>query len=236
MIKFGIRQSFENIEQIEERFSNLPVPIELALPYHWNIYEPVRMHLMEIAEKIKGFHAEILSIHAVQAPITNDEFRIWGKEIADFAKILGAKIITVHPNNTNKNQGNQEKALKNMVYFKRAYQGEVVFCIETFTGNRRIFDPDEIVESGLSMTLDVAHIYDNEKIWHLLKTAKENIKHVHLSAKRDGQHHLPVDDFCKDVVDHLVESKWDGSVVLEYLPEFHSRMIPDLRLLEQRYK
>ena len=45
MIKFGIRQSFDNIEQIEERYTNLHVPVEVALPYYWGIYEPVRGHL-----------------------------------------------------------------------------------------------------------------------------------------------------------------------------------------------
>ncbi len=113
MLKFGIRQSFENIEQIEERLSLLNTPIELALPYYWDIYNPIRPHLKVIAEKIKSFSTEILSIHAVQAPITNDEFKIWGEEIADFAKILNIKIITLHPNNANKNQSNQNNSLPN---------------------------------------------------------------------------------------------------------------------------
>lgn len=102
MINFGIRQSFENIEQIEERFRNLSVPIELAMPYFWDIYQPIRPYLKEIAEKIKGFSPEILSIHSVQSPITNDEFKIWGREIADFAKLLNVKIVTLHPNNTSR--------------------------------------------------------------------------------------------------------------------------------------
>jgi len=236
MIKFGIRQSFENIEQIEDRFSNLNVPAELALPYYWEIYQPIRPKLGEIAEKIKSFSVEILSIHSVQAPLTNDEFRIWGKEIADFARLLNVKIITLHPNNTNKNRTNQEKALENLKYFNRLYQNEVIFSIETFTGNRRVFDPDEIVKFSLPMTLDTAHIGDNQKIWHLLKINKENIITVHLSAKGNNQHHLPIDNFCKDVVKYLSENKWDGNIVLEYLPEFHSQLITDLRALEQCYK
>jgi len=44
MINFGIRQSFDRIEEIEDRYANLTVPVELALPYHWNIYEPIRQH------------------------------------------------------------------------------------------------------------------------------------------------------------------------------------------------
>jgi hypothetical protein len=35
MIKFGIRQSFDRIEQVEERYANLTVPVEVALPYYW---------------------------------------------------------------------------------------------------------------------------------------------------------------------------------------------------------
>ena len=42
MIKFGIRQSFDSIEQVENRYANLTVPVEVALPYYWDIYEPVR--------------------------------------------------------------------------------------------------------------------------------------------------------------------------------------------------
>lgn len=63
MIKFGIRQSFDGIEQVEVRYSNLNVPIELALPYYWDIYEPIREHLGEIADRIIAFHTEVLSIH-----------------------------------------------------------------------------------------------------------------------------------------------------------------------------
>lgn len=39
MIKLGIRQSFDNIEQVENRYANLTVPVEVALPYYWDIYE-----------------------------------------------------------------------------------------------------------------------------------------------------------------------------------------------------
>jgi hypothetical protein len=91
MIKFGIRQSFDKIEQVEERYSNLNAPVEVALPYYWDIYEPVRRHLAEIAEKIKSYGTTVLSIHAVQAPITDEKFKIWGKEIADFATTIGVR-------------------------------------------------------------------------------------------------------------------------------------------------
>jgi sugar phosphate isomerase/epimerase len=93
------------------------MPIEVALPYYWDIYEPVRRHLSEIAEKIKSYNATVLSIHAVQTPITDEKFKIWGKEIADFAMMLVVKTITLHPNNINKDKDVQEKTLKNFRIF-----------------------------------------------------------------------------------------------------------------------
>ena len=145
MINFGIRQSFERIEQVEERYANLSVPVEVALPYYWDIYEPVKGHLAEIAKKIKSYGTKVLSIHAVQAPITNEKFRWWGKEIADFAKILGVTAITLHPNNVNKKDDAQKEACRNFKYLAGLYNDEIVFCIETFEGKRRVFTPDETV-------------------------------------------------------------------------------------------
>ena len=232
MITFGIRQSFDRIEQVEERYANLKAPVEVALPYYWDIYEPVRRHLAEIAEKIKSYGTTVLSMHAVQAPITDEKFKIWGKEIADFAKILGVKTITLHPNNVNKDKVVQEMAIENLKYFADLYKNEIIFCIETFEGKRRLFTPDEIVSLNLPMTLDTAHIRDDKKIWELLKDYKESIKNVHLSAKDENKQHLPIDSFCKDVVNYLIESKWDGNVILEYLFESHSQMLSDLESLK----
>jgi len=231
MLKFGIRQSFDRIEQVEDRYSNLSVPVEVALPYYWDIYEPVRGRLAEIAEKIKSYNATVIDIHAVQAPITNENFRIWGKEIADFAKLLGVETITLHPNNVNKNKVVQERALENLKYFADLYKDEIVFCIETFEGSRRVFTPDEIVKFNLPMTLDISHIRDNEKVWSLLKSYKENILNVHLSAREENKQHLPIDDFCKEVACYLIDRKWEGNVILEYLFEFHAQMLKDLEFL-----
>ena len=232
MIKFGIRQSFDRIEQIEDRYANINVPVEVALPYYWDIYEPVRGRLAEIAEKIKSYGTEALSIHAVQAPITDERFKIWGNEIADFARALGVMNITLHPNNVNKDKAVQGEALKNLEYFSGVYQKDVVFCIETFEGRRRVFTPDEIASFNLPMTLDISHIRDDEKVWSLIKGYKERILNVHLSAREGAKQHLPVDDFCKEVVRYLIDSKWTGNVILEYLFEFHDQMSKDLTLLK----
>ncbi|MBU0709534.1 MAG: sugar phosphate isomerase/epimerase [Candidatus Omnitrophica bacterium] len=232
MIKFGIRQSFDRIEQIEERYSKIKVPVEVALPYYWDIYEPIRRHLAETAEKIKSYGTEVLSVHAVQTSITDEKFKIWGKEIADFAKALGVRTVTLHPNNVNKDKQVQKEALRNLEYFTSLYNSELIFCIETFEGRRRVFTPDETVTFNLPMTLDTSHIRDDEKIWNLLKIYKHNILNVHLSAREGSRQHLPIDDFCKEIVKYLIENKWEGNVILEYLPEFHGQMLSDLESLK----
>jgi hypothetical protein len=86
------------------------------------------------------------------------------------------------------------------------------------------------------MTLDTAHIRDNKKIWDLLEDYKENIMNVHLSAKEGDKQHLPIDSFCKEVVSYLIENQWSGNVILEYLPEFHGRMLTDLESLKNNAK
>ena len=232
MIRFGIRQSFDRIEQIEDRYANINVPVEVALPYYWDIYKPVRGRLAEVAEKIRSYGTKVLSVHAVQAPITDEIFKEWGKEIAEFAKALGATTITLHPNNVNKDKAIQGEALKNLEYFSGVYQKDVVFCIETFEGRRRVLTPDEIALFNLPMTLDISHIRDDEKVWSLIKGYKEHILNVHLSAREGAKQHLPVDDFCKEVVRYLIDSKWTGNVILEYLFEFHYQMSKDLTLLK----
>lgn len=233
MIRFGIRQSFDKIEQIEDRYANIGVPVEVALPYYWDIYEPVRAHLGEIAEKIKSYGMDVLSVHAVQAPITDERFKAWGKETAEFAKALGATTITLHPNNVAKDKTVQDEALKNLEYFSGLYKDEVVFCIETFEGKRRVFSPDEIALFNLPMTLDTSHIRNDEKVKSLIKEYKERILNVHLSAREGAKQHLPIDNFCKEIVAYLIENKWKGNVMLEYLFEYHDRMLKDLESLTQ---
>lgn len=59
--------------------------------------------------------------------------------------------ITLHPNNINKDKAIQGGAMKNLEYFADLYKNEVIFCIETFEGKRRVFTPDEIVSFNLPL-------------------------------------------------------------------------------------
>lgn len=55
----------------------------------------IKFGIRQSFDRIEVFHTDVLGIHAVQAPITDGKFRIWGKEIADFAKLLGVKTLLV---------------------------------------------------------------------------------------------------------------------------------------------
>lgn len=118
----------------------------------------------------------MIGIHAVQSPITNEKFKIWGKEIADFAKALRVKTITLHPNNVNRDEGTQKKALENLEYFTSLYNDEVVFCIETFEGKRRVFTPDETVAFNFPMTLDTSHILDEKQYGACLRITSKILR------------------------------------------------------------
>lgn len=56
------------------------------------------------------------------------------------------------------------------------------------------------------------------------------------AAIEPGKRHLPVDSFCKEVVGYLAENNWNGNVILEYMFEFHDRLLSDLEILKTAYK
>ncbi|MCG2713222.1 MAG: hypothetical protein L6308_00005 [Candidatus Omnitrophica bacterium] len=62
MIKFGIRQSFDRIEQIEDRYANITAPVEVALPYYWGIYEPARNFSIWHAGQINALAWNIIGV------------------------------------------------------------------------------------------------------------------------------------------------------------------------------
>ena len=64
----------------------------------------------------------------------------------------------MHPNNVNSKNEAQKEALRNLEYFVRPYNDEIIFCLETFEGKRRVFIPDETVKFNLPMTIDTSHI------------------------------------------------------------------------------
>ena len=55
------------------------------------------------------------------------------------------------------------------------------------------------------MVLDTAHLKEERKVLWIIKQYHQNIPAVHLSARGHGEHHLPIDSFCLQVVEMLDE-------------------------------
>ncbi|MDI6917466.1 MAG: hypothetical protein QMC80_06680 [Thermoplasmatales archaeon] len=231
-MKIGGRVSFDRIEDLEKHFKGIDFPIELALPWKYReLWLPVENRVSAILSFFKNSNISIITIHATQGKITDDLFLVWGKKTLKIAKELGVGCITVHPNHVKKPRYlYQVKAIENL---KKLSNKTCSFSVETFNGKNRVLRPMEIVEAGIPMTLDTAHIRDNQLIKQLIEKYWENIKTVHLSAKSEKEHHLPIDDFCAEIVKKLYGLNWQGNVILEYLPWHHYRVRSDIKALNK---
>jgi hypothetical protein len=145
---------------------------------------------------------------------------------------LGAASVTFHPNQAKSQRLDMQILAKQRL---RALQrgAKALVAVETFSGHRRIFHPEEIMKAGLLMVLDVAHLHENELIHRIVRDYHKHIPTVHLSARGDGEHHLPIDRFCLDTVGMLEELGWSGAIILEYLPWHHYRVRDDLDTLRR---
>lgn len=217
MITVGFRQSFDSDNQVCERYKGLAHPIELALPFTWEMYAAIRPRLVPIANEISGYGARVLSVHAVQAPISDERFLTWGAEIAQFALVVGSKYITVHPNKGSRSR--KETAVRNIKYLNEQFG--VVFCVETFESRSRVLTIQEIMDNGLPMVLDTSHVSGPDAALRILAQYKDNIPHIHMSSSDGVARHQRVNEDCLNIVRYLRDTKWSGSIVLEYMREFH---------------
>lgn len=227
MISVGFRQSFDNVSQIEERYQNLGAPIELALPWTWDVYAVARKHLSSAAEKIKSFSPYVLSVHAVQAPISDSRILTWGEETASFAKTVGSKYIVVHPN-----KGHRDRQKDSLYYLRYLTETTgVVFCVETFESRDRVFTINEIIDNNIPMVLDTSHVHDEDRVFRILGLYKDNVPIIHLSSVDGAAQHQRINDFCLEVVRYLRDTKWSGSIILEYLRPYHEFFLNDIEVI-----
>ena len=97
-------------------------------------------------------------------------------------------------------------------------------------------------ESGVSgwTVLDTSHVFENRTL-DLIEQYHGIIAAVHLSEMREDSEtgevrpHMPVEGFGFDVLNLLQKKGWQGTVTLEYLPEFHGQLLPDRRALEELF-
>ena len=231
-ITVAARAGFETVDEIHDRLHGVDFPIELALPWRYALWEAAMPRWDEMVRALEQQDLDIVSVHATQGRISDGAFLKWGRMTCELAEHLGAGVVTVHPNRAKSGKGNfQELARHNLRTVQRGTS--VIVSVETFGGRDRMFTPEEIIDAKLPMTLDTAHLHSDSQVMDIIQRHWQRIPVVHLSARSQGEHHLPIDAFCVQVVRTLSSLGWAGRIVLEYLPWHHYRIRSDMKLVRR---
>ena len=231
-MRIGGRVGFDHMEELRPHFESVDFPVELALPYKVQDFMEMADRMDEVCDFVREAGIEVLSVHAAQGRISESDFRDWAEPAMWLADEVGARCVTFHPNQVKGNRSEAQAATREHV--RELQKGcKAVAAVETFGGKRRVLRPEEIAESELPMVLDIAHIRSKASIHSLIESYHSRIISVHLSGRSDEEHHLPVDEFCLEIVRMLKELEWDGCVILEYLPWHHYRVRDDIDLVKR---
>ena len=233
-MKFGIRREI-SFDKPDYQLDGLAgINIELALPYRMEDFFAGQEELPLLAAAVAEAGCVVQSVHAPQGRLADPVFHNWASATARFAEAVGADVVVFHPENSKKASrlDQQILALQNI---KRLHKATTRYiAIETFGGPKRILTPEEIGNFRISMVLDTSHLFP-ERTMDIIEKYHYHISAVHLSEPRDGRQHMPVEGFGYQVLDMLRAKGWDGIVTLEYLPEYHDRLLPDLYKLQKQY-
>jgi len=206
--------------------------------------------LKDIIMPFEKTNIEVSSIHFAQFNLSKlDLFLEVFNKTARIADLLNCKHIVIHPSMGRYNQIERFLNEKINPILKRK---ELYLCWETFESKRRIFGGIDNMLKFCKNTCyhricyDFSHVYkEQEKILQDIKENIDIIKIFHLSNRlRDGiKQHYPVYfteeevslDFNK-ILSFLLKIKYKGHLVLEYLPQFHSQLLPDGLKLKDLYE
>lgn len=206
--------------------------------------------LKDIIMPFEKTNIKASSIHFAQFSLSKlDLFlKVFNKTVK-IAKSLNCDFIVVHPS-----MGKYD-AIKRFLNEKidPVLEREGLFlCWETFESRRRIFGGiDEMFKfckdtQYQRICYDFSHIHkEQEKILEDLKENIDIIKIFHLSnrIKNSIKQHYPV--YCSDeeialdfgkILSFLRQNEFRGHLVLEYLPQFHSQLLPDGLKLKDLYE
>jgi len=240
-MRFSIRRGV-NLQSLEESLAGLVgIPIELALPHKLDQFLPDMDRLDDLAAHVQDTGIIVSSVHAPQGRLADEGFMQWAVPTMHFAEKTGAPVAVFHPESVPKlsKPSAQSIALRNV---KRLQSDtSVTVAIETFGSAKRVLTPEEVIERGLPLVLDTSHLFVR-RIFEIIEAYHAGIVGVHLSEIRyddEAGHdlpHMPVASYGIEVLQALRTRGWDGNVTLEYLPQYHDRLIPDRQALEELFK
>lgn len=234
-MKFGIRREVSFKIEDYQLGGLSGVPIELALPYRLEEFLAGRELLPPLAAAARDLGVIVNSVHAPQGHLTDGDFHSWALATTFFAESVGAAIVVFHPEACamSRRMDMQITALQNIKRIQR--ETDLKIAIESFGNKKRILTPEEIIAGHLPFVLDTSHLFP-QRTMDIIEKYSNNISAVHLSEPRDGRQHMPLEDFGFRVLDALKDRQWSGIVTLEYLPDYHDRLIPDMLVLKDRYE
>ncbi|MCK9228960.1 MAG: sugar phosphate isomerase/epimerase [Syntrophorhabdaceae bacterium] len=239
-MKFSIRRDV-GFSSFEKDLSALKgIPIELALPYKLEDFLLDMDHLDDLAAYVQNTGIIISSVHAPQGRLSDESFFSWALPTVQFAQKVGASVAVFHPESVPKlsKPSVQSIALRNVKRLQR--ETPTTVAVETFGNAKRIITPKETISLDLPMVLDTSHLFVR-RIFEIIENYSKGIVGVHLSEMRYDDAaghdlpHLPVASYGLEVLETLRIKGWNGNVTLEYLPQFHDRLIPDRAVLEELF-
>lgn len=214
----------------------IPQSIQLAL-YKYELYEQQKK---QIFKAISRSHTHVKIAHMPLDFLRHDPHLMFNmiKELRDE---LGVFKFVVHPN----------KGIKQFItHFRDEDIWDVRLCIENFQWRKKkeLRNPLKIIEfmsnihasnllqgipNTLSLCIDTSHTDD---IWfehQLMSFILPYTEVIHLSNREGRKQHLPFNTGKGDlnlvgfVKDLKGKYNWSGSIVLEYMPEWRHKLIPN---------
>jgi sugar phosphate isomerase/epimerase len=240
-MRFSIKRGV-NLQDFEESLASLDgIPIELALPHRLDDFLADVDHLDDLAAHVQDTRILVSSVHAPQGRLADESFMQWALPTIRFAEKAGAPVAVFHPESVPKllKPSAQAIALRNVKRLQR--ETSVMVAIETFGSAKRVLTPEEVIERGLPLVLDTSHLFVR-RIFEVIEAYHAGIVGVHLSEMRHDDAaghdlpHMPVATYGIEVLQALRARGWDGNVTLEYLPQYHDRLIPDRADLEELFR
>jgi len=178
------------------------------------------------------------SVHMAQERLKNENsfISILSKTI-EIAKELNSDKIVVHPS---RDRSGEIKEFVNSSVTPLLEDNEIYLCWETFESRKRflsgIREITEFCENNewYGACYDFSHVSDpQEKILEDIKTYRDHIKIFHMSNRisEPRKQHLPIfekgDLNFNEILGVIMESYDDVGMILEYLHEYHHRLVED---------
>jgi len=227
MIRCSISHGIEGLESIN-KLSDINIPIQLSL-YDYDKYIQYKDKLFEELDKNKS------KINVVHLPLNSLKLDFY--KIIDMIKVFkenfGCDLFVIHPN---KGICNFIKEISKMNI--EMLLGDICLCIENFPWRKKkeLRSPLQIIDENVKLTLDTSH---TEEIWFdhkIMSYLLKNIRVIHLSNRIGRNQHLPFNIYNGDLnlmkfIRELKIYKWQGDIVLEYMPEYSYKLFNNYNYL-----